>query len=72
MALKKNFAFIKLNKIKIFAKKPLKGGIPAIEKNKKRKDTAHNLFILNKFDKFDINKGVIFFLVNIFISDWKL
>jgi hypothetical protein len=61
------FEFIKPNNIKIFAKKPLNGGIPAIEKNKKRNETAHKLFTLNKFERLDKNSGVDAFLLNIFI-----
>ena len=54
------------NKIKIFAKNPLNGGIPAIEKNKNKNEKAHNPFVLNKLDKLVRKKGEIFFKIKKF------
>jgi len=44
----------KLRKMKIFAKKPEKGGIPEIEKKIITKDNAVNLFTFDKPAKFEI------------------
>jgi hypothetical protein len=44
--------------IKNLEKNPLKGGIPAIEKNITTKDKAHVLLKWKKLDKFDRNNGV--------------
>ena len=63
-------ASIKPNKIKIFAKKPLNGGIPAIEKNKIKNENDQALCILNKFEKLDKNKGVSRFPKNEFVAFW--
>ena len=38
-------------------KNPLKGGTPAIEKKISTKENAHNLFVLNKLDSPERNKG---------------
>ena len=52
----------------IFDKKPLKGGIPAMEKNIKMKEKDHKPLNLKKLDKLDKNKGVAIFLLKFFIS----
>jgi hypothetical protein len=46
------------NKIKILERKPVKGGIPPIEKKITIKENDHNLFKLKKFVKLEINKEV--------------
>ena len=66
------FDSISPNKIKIFAKNPLNGGIPAIEKNKNKKDKAHNPLVLNRLDKLVKKKGEMFFKTNRFPIFWKL
>tara|TARA_B100000674_G_C37666202_1_gene834871 strand:+ start:451 stop:630 length:180 start_codon:yes stop_codon:yes gene_type:complete len=55
---------IKPNNIKIFERKPLKGGIPATEKNINTNENDHKLLNLKKFDRLDKNKGVAIFPVN--------
>jgi len=44
--------------IKILAKNPLNGGIPATEKKIIIKEIDQTLFILKKLDKLDKNKGL--------------
>ena len=48
--------------IKIFARNPVKGGTPPIEKKIIIKEKAHNLFKLKKFVKLEINKELTPFL----------
>jgi len=46
--------------MKILAKKPLKGGTPAIEKKIRTKEKAHNLFVLKSPFKLEIkNESLI-------------
>jgi len=65
---------IKPNKIKIFERKPLKGGIPATEKNISTNENAHKLLNLKKFDKLDKNNGVAIFPLNClkFFENYKI
>jgi len=60
------------NKIKIFAKNPVNGGIPPIEKKIIIKEKPQSLFLLNKFVKLEINKGLDVLLKKVFIFCWKL
>jgi len=62
---------IKPNKIKIFDKKPLSGGIPATEKKIIINENDHNLFDLKKLDKLDKYKGVEFTPLNKLVLSWK-
>ena len=58
-AIGKFLLLIKLNNIKSFEKNPLKGGIPAIENKTNKKEKAFKEFILNIFDKLEMNKETL-------------